>query len=123
MQKHDISTRADIEKIVTEFYRRVALDGQLAPFFEQVNWGKHLPIMVSFWENTLFLTGGYQGNPMVVHSKLHERMPFHASDFKAWQLLFIQTVDDLFEGQRAEHIKSRAMSMATVMQLKILHGN
>jgi hemoglobin len=35
--------------------------------------------------------------------------------------LFTKTVDQLFEGEHADLAKQRAVSIATVMQLKILH--
>ena len=38
-----------------------------------------------------------------------------------WLQLFTSTVDELFEGEKAELAKQRAMSIATVMQLKLLH--
>ena len=31
--------------------------------------------------------------------------------------------DELFEGEKAELAKQRAISIATVMQLKLVHGN
>ncbi|OPZ14298.1 MAG: hypothetical protein BWZ05_02362 [Bacteroidetes bacterium ADurb.BinA245] len=39
--------------------------------------------------------------------------------FNRWIELFTKTVDDLFEGTNATTIKQRAMSIATVMQIKI----
>ena len=41
--------------------------------------------------------------------------------FDHWLMLFTTTVDDLFEGEKAEQTKQRATSIATVMQIKIIH--
>ncbi len=40
--------------------------------------------------------------------------------FQRWILLFNETVDELFKGEKAELIKQRALSISTVMQIKIL---
>jgi len=39
--------------------------------------------------------------------------------FQKWLLLFTETVDQLFEGEKAELAKQRATSIATVMQIKM----
>ena len=121
--KPDIEGRDDIEKLVVQFYVRVREYPQLASFFAHVDWEHHIPMMVRFWENTLFHTGNYEGNPMQAHAKLHQAMPMRADDFQVWKSLFIETVDTLFQGEHSEHIKSRAISIATIMQMKILHGS
>ncbi len=120
----DIENRDSIQKLVNAFYEKVRSDNLLSPIFEvkvKVNWEKHLPVMYDFWENVVFYTGGYAGNPMVVHKHLHERFPLSSADFARWLRLFTQTVDDMYSGDRAEMIKQRAISIATVMQIKILH--
>ena len=40
-------------------------------------------------------------------------------DFKRWLTLFNQTVDDLFAGEKASGAKDRALSIATIIKLKI----
>jgi hemoglobin len=39
--------------------------------------------------------------------------------FQRWTELFTATVDEMYKGEKAELIKQRAMSIATVMQIKI----
>ena len=58
---------------------------------------------------------------MMVHKKLHNKTPLNAAHFKEWIQLFTQTIDELFEGEKAELAKQRAISIATMMQIKILH--
>lgn len=120
----DITNRRDIEQLVNQFYDAVKADPTIGFFFTEVvavNWEKHLPIMYDFWENVLFHTGGYSGNPMERHKKLHHQSAMKPEHFRQWVHLFTQTVDRLFSGDNAETIKQRATSIATVMQMKILH--
>jgi hemoglobin len=75
--------------------------------------------MYKFWENVVFYTGNYNGNPMQAHFGLHNKMPMAMTDFNQWNLVFNQTVDELFEGENANAIKQRAQNISTVMQIKI----
>jgi len=67
----------------------------------------------------LFFTGGYTGNPMITHRKLNHVVSLSPDHFNRWLKLFLSTVDENFEGEKAELAKQRAMSIATVMQLKL----
>ena len=42
-----------------------------------------------------------------------------AEHFRRWTYLFNLTIDELFEGENAERAKQRALSIATVMQVKL----
>ena len=124
--KKDISSRQDIELLVNTFYDRVKEDKLIGTFFTdivKVNWEKHLPVMYDFFENMLFYTGKYTGNPMELHKRINLRMPISSSHFRQWEQLFFNTVDDLFEGKTAELAKQRAKSISAVMQLKIKEIN
>ncbi|MBS1947398.1 MAG: group III truncated hemoglobin [Bacteroidetes bacterium] len=124
--KKDIETRKDIELLVNEFYERVKNDDLIAFIFtavRKVDWNKHLPVMYDFWENILFQSGTYYGNPMALHKQLHQQVPLKQEYFQRWVYLFDQTVDDLFYGENASLVKKRASSIAEVMQMKILHKN
>ncbi|GAB2829698.1 group III truncated hemoglobin [Ferruginibacter profundus] len=121
--KKDIESKNDIELLVNTFYEKVKADESIGYIFTdlvKVNWQKHLPVMYNFWENSLFYTGSYEGNPMEMHKHLHRAIPLSAAHFKQWILLFTNTVDELFEGKTADLAKQRAISIATVMQIKIL---
>ncbi|MGG9971118.1 group III truncated hemoglobin [Ferruginibacter sp. SUN002] len=120
--KKDIETITDIQLLVNAFYEKVKADKTIGYIFNdvvKVNWEKHLPVMYNFWENTLFFTGTYEGNPMELHKQLHRLTPLTAAHFKEWTLLFTSTVDELFSGTKAELAKQRALSIATIMQVKI----
>ena len=120
--KKDISNNKDIEKLVNHFYEKVKKDAVIGHFFNvdmKVDWDKHLPIMYKFWENIVFYTGNYNGNPMQKHFDIHAKYPLSMKDFNRWTALFNDTVDELFEGANATLIKQRAQSIATVMQIKM----
>ncbi len=120
--KTDIQGRAEIEMLVNTFYDRVRVDEVLGFIFDKVaqtNWQTHLPKMYSFWETVLFRSGGYTGNPIAAHAKLLPQTEMGRKQFDHWLLLFRNTVDDLFVGEKADHIKNCAADMANVIYSKI----
>jgi len=122
--KTDIKNRSDIEKLINTFYAKVKVDKTIGYFFIDVipvNWETHLPKMYDFWENVIFNTGLYEGNPIQQHQHLHQKSELSKAHFDHWMMLFTSTVDELFVGEKAELTKQRANSIATVMQLKIVY--
>jgi hemoglobin len=121
--KTDIRNRKDIEKLVNAFYEKIKSDDKIGFFFNdvaKVNWELHLPKMYDFWENILFYTANYEGNPMAKHKELHEKSTMTKAHFQHWIDLFNKTVNALFEGPKAEEMKNRAMNIATAMMYKTL---
>jgi len=121
--KKDIEGRKDIELLLKSFYEKVKTDKMIGFIFNdivKVNWERHLPVMYDFWENTLFYTGTYNGNPMEIHRHLNRLIPLTSEYFNQWTFLFTSTVDELFAGEKAALAKQRAVSISTVMQVKIL---
>lgn len=124
--KPDIANRSDIEKLVNIFYEKVKTDAKIGYLFTEValvNWEKHLPIMYDFWENILFHTGNFDGNPMMKHRKLHEKSELSEAHFKHWIKLWQKIVDESFEGNKAEEIKIRAQNISKAMMYKVLNKN
>lgn len=124
--RKQIESLEDVQLLVRSFYTKVLNDEMLSPFFAYVrahHWQKHLEVLDSFWNDVLFDAGGYAGNPLKVHSLLHHFSALRHENFKRWLQLFTETVDELFEGERAERAKQRAISIATIMQIRILGGN
>jgi len=122
--KKDIENRNDVQLLIDSFYEKVKADKVIGYIFNdiaKVDWGKHLPVMYDFWEDVLFFTGTYKRNPIIPHINLHEVAGLTKEHFTRWLQLFTATVDELFEGEKKELAKQRAMSIATVMQLKLLH--
>jgi len=121
--KKDIATRKDIELLVTNFYGKIKKDMLIGPVFTdiaRVNWEKHLPLMCDFWENALFYSGNYEGNPMDLHKHLHKVMPLQQKHFQQWNQLFVSTVDELFSGEKALLAKQRALKISSILQAEIL---
>ena len=119
-----IQSRDDIQQLVYRFYDKVRQDPQLGFIFEEVahiDWDKHLPRMVDFWENIVWGTGNYKGQPMAVHMMLTRKHPLTAEHFNRWKELFYETIDDLFTGEIADELKMRAHAIAGVMEMKVKH--
>ena len=118
----DIENREDIELLVDSFYKKVVDDEVIGFIFNDVaniDWEKHMPIMYDFWETTLFHKAVYKGNPMQVHVDLTNKVALKKEHFDQWLSMFNATVNELFVGDKAELAKTRALSIATVMQIKI----
>ena len=121
--KTDIKNRSDIEKLVTNFYRKVNEDAAINYFFNnvaKVNWENHLPKMCDFFENILLSSGNYDGNPMVAHEELQKKSEVKVIHFQHWKTLFDATVDELFVGTKADEIKQRTTNIAAAMMHKTL---
>ncbi len=125
--KKDIENREDIYILVKHFYVKLMNDAEMHHFFIDFNnpqlLEEHLQVLVNFWDNVLFYTGGYRKNAMQPHLKLHQTKPFQSKHFKSWLASFNASVDELFEGQMAHTAKTRALSIATVMEIKISELN
>jgi len=123
--KKDLENREDIRLLIDSFYTRVRQDELIGPIFNdvaKVDWEHHLPIMYNFWEGVLFHTGSYAGNPMRVHKQLNELFPLEQEHFDRWLHIFRGMVDEHFEGPVAEQAKQRALSIATMIRIKIKQG-
>ncbi|WP_258103131.1 group III truncated hemoglobin [Marinoscillum sp. MHG1-6] len=126
MSKKDIQSRADIQLMVDEFYKKVIADELIGHFFNNVvklDWEKHIPIMYDFWESMLLQKNVYRGNPMQAHLDLNSKSPLKEKHFNRWLNLFEATVDELFIGQNADTAKTRALSIATIIQAKLMTQN
>jgi hemoglobin len=122
--KTDIIHRNDIEKLVNAFYEKIKINPNIGFFFSdvvKVDWNQHLPIMYDFWENIVFHTDNFSGNPMAKHRNVNQIHAIKKEHFKVWEELFINTVDELFEGKNAELIKNKAISISCILQIKIIN--
>lgn len=123
--KKDLTGLADIEKVVALFYEKVKADDTIGFFFSEVipiDWPSHLTLMCAFWENVLFYTGNYEGDPLATHRNIHRMHPTTSVHFERWLQLFEQSVDEMYEGKNATKMKMHAKGIATVMQEKMGNG-
>ena len=117
----DIENRKDVEFLVNEFYAKVLKDKKIGYFFSEIahiDWNKHFPIMYDFWETILFDTMKYKGNPMTKHIVLSRKEPMTSEHFERWLLLWNQTVNENFKGNRASEAIKRAKMIAELMKYK-----
>lgn len=120
MQGHrsDIATEEDIKTLVDSFYDKVNKDNLLSPIFNeiaQVEWDHHLPTMYKFWSSMILRTNTYRGAPWPKHAVL----PVTADHFARWLTLFKQTVDEHFQGTKANEAKNAAASIADTFQNRL----
>ncbi|TNE53815.1 MAG: group III truncated hemoglobin [Bacteroidetes bacterium] len=114
----DISTKEDISLLVNDFYGKVLKNESLAPFFQKLDFEKHMPKMEHFWAFVLLDEANYTTNVIAKH--LH--MPIEQEHFDTWLQLFGETVDEHFSGEKANMAKERAKLIALTIQYK-LPGN
>lgn len=112
----------DLALLMEKFYAKLLQDKKIGIFFTEVvplDLSTHLPILVDFWEQQLFHTGNYKTNVLQVHQQLNALKNITLTDFDHWLMIFNNTVDENFQGTQAAMIKTRALSIATVMKIKL----
>ncbi len=115
MTRADIETREDCERLVRAFYERAFADPVIGWLFVDVaklDLEAHVPIITSFWETILLGARSYSGGAFRPHAELHMQAPLRAGHFLRWLALWHATVDELFEGERAELAKEHADRVA-----------
>ena len=118
----DIQTRSDLEVVLTAFYEKVFTDDLIAYFFTDVvplNLETHLPVITDFWEAVVLGMHSYRKNVMEVHQHIHAKAAIEKKHLDRWVQLFTQTVDAHFDGPNATLMKQRAVSIATLMHIKL----
>lgn len=114
----EILSLSDIKLLVDTFYGKVREDELLADIFNNVikdKWPQHLEKMYRFWQTILLGEHTYYGSPFAPHAHL----PIDEKHFQRWIELFYATIDELFEGEKADESKWRAQKMAEMFLFKI----
>jgi hemoglobin len=120
--KEDIGSRNDIEKLIIHFYEKVKPNPVIGFIFTKsvnIDWEHHIPVIVDFWETILLDNPVYKKNAMEIHYELNEKITLQRIYFETWLSLFTAAVDELYEGKLATLAKTRAISIALVMQFKM----
>lgn len=120
--KTDITGRQDIELLLTTFYSRLLKDETVNYIFidvAKVDMETHVPIIADFWESLLFERNLYRNNAMKIHLDLNGKTPLERHHFETWLHHFNSTLDELFQGPVAARAKERALSIATMMQIRL----
>lgn len=119
--KRDIETREDLFSLMEAFYKKLLADDRINFIFTEIakiNMLSHLPVLVDFWDMVLFNSDTYSKNVMKLHMELHQKYPLNKEHFNVWLGYFNETVDELFDGERAVMAKQRAQGIANLMMIK-----
>ena len=127
----DIQNKEDINKLVLNFYTKAMNDPIIGFFFMQVSpidLDEHALKITEFWNAILFgydpLVDSHQAkvikNMLHTHQQTDEKARMQKGHFIRWLYLFFKSVDELYAGQNAEKIKSRAEKMADSMSEVLL---
>ena len=118
----DIENKEDMLQLVTLFYKKLLEDKSISYIFTDVvkiKLEEHLPILVTFWSQAVLGTGGYTNNLTQLHLDVNAKSYLSPELFTIWLNHFNTSVDELFLGENAEQIKTQALSIGTVLQIKI----
>jgi len=121
----DITSRQDIEFLLTKFYERAFADDVIGFIFTEVthlDLVKHMPVIASFWDDMLLGAHSYNGNPVKVHQQIDRLTELNENQFSRWLMLWQITIDEYFAGEKAEEAKRRASNIARIMMVKILQA-
>lgn len=119
---NDIQNQDDLYLLVDEFYKKLLADGTISYIFTDVvkiKIEEHLPILVTFWSQAILGTGGYTNNLTQLHLAVNAKEYLSPDLFTIWLKHFNTAVDENFRGEKAEQIKTQALSIATILQIKI----
>ena len=120
----NIENKEDVKFLVESFYRKVLKDETIGFIFTKVakiDLEKHLPRLYGFWNSVLLGTNEYMGNTMGVHWTLHEKNALTDEHFDKWMELWTDTVNENFEGEKAEEAINRAKNILELMRFKLIH--
>jgi len=116
--KKDIISLKDIQFLVDKFYEAVRADPFIGSIFNtrlEGRWDVHHHKLYRFWHTVLLRRPDYFGNPVPIHFSMN----IGEDHFSHWLKLWINTVDEYFEGEIAERAKLRGRTMADAFLAKI----
>lgn len=119
---NDIQNQSDLHLLVDQFYQKLLSDDRISYIFTDVvkiKLEEHLPVLVTFWSQAILGTGGYTQNLTQIHLDVNAKSYLSPELFTIWLRHFYAAVDEHFKGPKAEQIKTQALNIATVMQIKI----
>jgi len=120
--RHDIEDRADCERLVRSFYGRALSDPIIGFLFTDVarlDLEAHVPRITNFWETILLDARSYGGGAFRPHLELNMKVALQRGHFDRWLHLWAATVDELFEGERAELAKAHAVRVAAAFESRL----
>ena len=121
----DLENRADIEAVLIAFYSAAITDEIIGPHFTEpvpIDLEAHLPHIADFWESILFGSRIYTKNVMALHADIHQRQAIRKEQLDRWVQLLTRAITAQFEGPKATLMLQRAVSVATLMDIKFNHS-
>ncbi|GIZ07296.1 group III truncated hemoglobin [Flavobacterium sp. UMI-01] len=119
----DITNRKDLSLLIHTFYDKIRADKEIGFYFNETiqDWEEHLEKLTDFWENNLFGSRVYKGNPLQAHVEVdsHFGGTIGPNEFGIWLNHWAQTLDELFEGENVVILKRRARKMGTFIYLEL----
>ena len=115
MDRPDIGTGEDCERLVRAFYGQALEDPLIGFIFTDVaklDLEAHVPKITSFWETILLGNRTYTGGAFAPHAALHAQVTLRPGHFERWLQLWFGTVDSMFAGDRANLAKVHALRVA-----------
>lgn len=109
--RRDITSPADLDRLLRHFYARAFADELLGHVFVDVigmDLEDHLPAITAFWQRVLLGTGEYRGRPLAQHRAVHAQVPLTDEHFARWLALWRSGLDALFVGPVTELAYSHA---------------
>src|SRR5690349_16252884 len=122
--RRELDSRAEIHDLVVSFYREIVFDDLLGPVFgevAEVDWSVHIPKLIDFWCRVLLGEPGYDGFILAPHQHVHELEALRPELFDRWYSLFVDAVDESWEGPVSERAKSHAGRIAATLARRILN--
>ncbi len=119
---NDINSQEDLYKVVDNFYKKLLSDTSIRYIFTdvvKVKLEEHLPILVSFWSQSILGTGGYFNNLTQIHLDLNTKSYLSKELFDIWLFHFESAINENFIGINCERMKNQAHNLSTIMQIKI----
>jgi hemoglobin len=125
LERYDIQDRTDIQELIVAFYKRAFADELIGHIFTDVmhmDLEAHMPIMCDFWETILFQTGAYRRNAFEVHHRINQLNPISSVHFQRWEDLWHDTIDEMFEGEKANLAKLNASRISGSIQRRLTNA-
>jgi len=120
---NDIQNREDVSLLVRTFYSKVRGNDELGPIFNKAitDWEHHLEHLTDFWESQLFRKNKFVGNPPQKHVAVDKANNNEITNdlFGLWLQFWIQTLDELFVGEKVDLAKNRARNIAGFLFMEI----
>ncbi|KAB8155023.1 globin [Kordia sp. TARA_039_SRF] len=124
--KKDIQNRADVFVLVDTFYKKIRKDAVLGTIFNAqiTDWDTHLEHITNFWESSLFFVNSYKGNPLEKHIEVDAAVEHTITEkhFGRWINYWIETLDELYQGEKANIAKNRARKMGTFIYISVFEA-